>query len=115
MTMASPPHPGRSLLRDCIEELGLTIAEAAERLRIQELISRGGLPLRGPNHPHDRDSHRPGVRRRGGDLAGDAVGVRPVGGSGAVGGVRGVRGNGLTVGTVAAARPYKYPCARFST
>ncbi len=36
MPMASPPHPGRSLLRDCIEELGLTIAEAAERLRIQE-------------------------------------------------------------------------------
>ena len=36
MPMASPPHPGRSLLRDCIEELGLSIAEAAERLRIQE-------------------------------------------------------------------------------
>ena len=29
MPMASPPHPGRSLLRDCIEELALTIAEAA--------------------------------------------------------------------------------------
>ena len=36
MPMASSPHPGRSLLRDCIEELGLTVAEAAERLRIQE-------------------------------------------------------------------------------
>ena len=36
MPMANPPHPGRSLLRDCIEELGLTIAEAAGRLRIQE-------------------------------------------------------------------------------
>ena len=36
MPMASPPHPGRSLLRDCIEELGLTISEAAERLQIQE-------------------------------------------------------------------------------
>ena len=36
MPMASPPHPGRSLLHDCIEELGLTIPEAAERLRIQE-------------------------------------------------------------------------------
>ena len=36
MPMANPPHPGRSLLRDCIEELGLTIAEAAERLRIHE-------------------------------------------------------------------------------
>ena len=36
MPMANPPHPGGSLLRDCIEELGLTIAEAAGRLRIQE-------------------------------------------------------------------------------
>ena len=36
MPMASPPHPGRSLLRDCIEELGLSIAEAAERLRIHD-------------------------------------------------------------------------------
>lgn len=36
MPMAQPPHPGRSLLRDCIEELGMSIAEAAERLRIHE-------------------------------------------------------------------------------
>ena len=36
MPMVSPPHPGRSLLRDCIEELGLTVAEAAERLRIHD-------------------------------------------------------------------------------
>ena len=36
MPMAQPPHPGRSLLRDCIEELGLTVPEAAERLRIRE-------------------------------------------------------------------------------
>ena len=36
MPMANPPHPGRSLLRDCIEELGLSIAEAAERLRIHD-------------------------------------------------------------------------------
>lgn len=35
MRMANPPHPGRSLLRDCIEESGLSVAEAAERLRIQ--------------------------------------------------------------------------------
>ncbi len=36
MPMANPPHPGRSLLRDCIEELGLSIAEAAEQRRIHE-------------------------------------------------------------------------------
>ena len=34
--MANPPHPGRSLLRDCIEESSLSIAEAAERLGIQQ-------------------------------------------------------------------------------
>ena len=36
MSMANPPHPGRSLLRDCIEALDLSISEAAERLRTQE-------------------------------------------------------------------------------
>ena len=36
MPMAQPPHPGRSLLRDCIEEVGLTMTEAAEQLRVQE-------------------------------------------------------------------------------
>ena len=34
--MKSPPHPGRSLLRDCIWELGSTVSPAAERLRMQE-------------------------------------------------------------------------------
>ena len=34
--MLNPPHPGRMLLRDCIEALGLTIAEAAEHLRVDE-------------------------------------------------------------------------------
>ena len=32
--MFNPPHPGRSLKRDCIEALGLTITEAADRLGI---------------------------------------------------------------------------------
>ena len=36
MSMAQPPHPGRSLLRDCIEELDMSVAEAAERLRIHQ-------------------------------------------------------------------------------
>ena len=38
MPMAQPPHPGRSLLRDCIEELDLSIAETAEHLQIEETI-----------------------------------------------------------------------------
>lgn len=36
MPMKNPPHPGRSLLRDCIEELDLSIAETAEHLQIEE-------------------------------------------------------------------------------
>ena len=36
MPMMNPPHPGRMLLRDCIEALGLTVAEAAEHLKVDE-------------------------------------------------------------------------------
>ena len=36
MPMKNPPHPGRSLLRDCIEELNLSIAETADHLQIEE-------------------------------------------------------------------------------
>ena len=36
MPMFNPPHPGRMLLRDCIEALGLTVAEAAEHLQVDE-------------------------------------------------------------------------------
>ena len=32
MTMKYPPHPGRSILRDCIEPLGLSIADTAQKL-----------------------------------------------------------------------------------
>ena len=35
MPMKNPPHPGRSLLRDCIEELNLTIAETAKHLQVE--------------------------------------------------------------------------------
>ena len=36
MPMKNPPHPGRMLLRDCIEALDLTIADAAAHMRIPE-------------------------------------------------------------------------------
>jgi len=32
--MKNPPHPGETIRKDCIEPLGLTIAEAAERLGV---------------------------------------------------------------------------------
>ena len=34
MRMKNPPHPGRVVLRDCIEPLGLTITDAAAALHV---------------------------------------------------------------------------------
>ncbi|MDH3504825.1 MAG: HigA family addiction module antitoxin [Nitrospirota bacterium] len=34
MRMKNPPHPGRIVRQECIEPLGLTITEAAERLDV---------------------------------------------------------------------------------
>ena len=35
MTMKHPPHPGRIVRQECIEPLGLSITEAAERLGVK--------------------------------------------------------------------------------
>jgi plasmid maintenance system antidote protein VapI len=34
MRMKNPPHPGLSVQHDCLEPLGLSVAEAAKALRI---------------------------------------------------------------------------------
>lgn len=34
MSMNNPPHPGLSVRHDCLEPLGLSVAEAAKRLRV---------------------------------------------------------------------------------
>ncbi len=34
MRMKNPPHPGRIVRQECIEPLGVTITEAAERLGV---------------------------------------------------------------------------------
>ena len=36
MSRANPTHPGDTIRDDCIEALGLTIAEAAEHLQVDE-------------------------------------------------------------------------------
>ncbi|MCY3557033.1 MAG: HigA family addiction module antitoxin [Chloroflexi bacterium] len=38
MPTKTPPLPGRSLQRDCIEELDLTIARTAEHLQVDEQV-----------------------------------------------------------------------------
>ncbi len=35
MSMKNPPHPGRIVRQECIEPLGLSITEAAERLGVK--------------------------------------------------------------------------------
>ena len=40
MPMKNPPHPGLSVLHDCLEPLGLSVAEGARRLGVtQEELS----------------------------------------------------------------------------
>ena len=34
MPMKKPPHPGLSVRHDCLDPLGLTVSEAAKRLRV---------------------------------------------------------------------------------
>ena len=34
MPMKYPPHPGRSILRDCMEPLGMSVAETAQKLEV---------------------------------------------------------------------------------
>ena len=49
MPMKNPPHPGLSVRHDCLEPLGLTLTEAAQRLgvsreRLSELVNgRSGI------------------------------------------------------------------------
>ena len=35
MVMKNPPHPGRIIRQECIEPLGLTVTEAAQRLGVK--------------------------------------------------------------------------------
>ena len=36
MGLRNPPHPGRSIRRDCLEALGLTVTDGAKILGITE-------------------------------------------------------------------------------
>jgi addiction module HigA family antidote len=37
MAMKNPPHPGETVLHDCIDPLGLTITEAAQALAVSRI------------------------------------------------------------------------------
>lgn len=45
--MKSPPHPGEHLLHDCIEPLGLTVAQAAGKLGVSRQALTGVVAGRG--------------------------------------------------------------------
>ena len=40
MPMKYPPHPGRSILRDCMEPLGMSVAETAQKLGVSAELLR---------------------------------------------------------------------------
>ncbi len=48
MSRAYPTHPGDTIREDCIEALGLTIAEAAEHLYVDEETPAAICECRGP-------------------------------------------------------------------
>ena len=48
MTRIQPSHPGESILLDCIEPLGLTIAEAATHIQVSEAALRAICECRSP-------------------------------------------------------------------
>ena len=48
MSRANPTHPGDTIREDCIEALGLTIAEAAEHLQVDEAALAAICECRAP-------------------------------------------------------------------
>ena len=57
MPMKNPPHPGLSVRYDCLEPLGLSVTEAAQKLgvsrkQLSELVNcRSGISSRNGNPP----------------------------------------------------------------
>lgn len=48
MSIKNPPDPGRTIREDCIEALGLTIAEAAAHLQIKKAVLSASYDCRAP-------------------------------------------------------------------
>jgi hypothetical protein len=41
--MQNPPHPGRIILQECLEPLGISITQAAQKLGVSRIPSRNSL------------------------------------------------------------------------
>ena len=48
MSMKNPPHPGLSVLQDCLEPLGLSVAEGARKLGVGHEELSGIVNCRSP-------------------------------------------------------------------
>ncbi len=48
MPMKNPPHPGLSVLHDCLEPLGLSVAEGARKLGVSQKELSGIVNCRSP-------------------------------------------------------------------
>jgi plasmid maintenance system antidote protein VapI len=64
MTMKNPPHPGRIVRQECIEPLGITVKEAAERLGIQRQTPQQPCEREGRDFPGNVDSAFQGLRQQ---------------------------------------------------
>ena len=77
MPMKNPPHPGLSVRYDCLEPLGLSVAEAAQKLgvddkELSDIVTRPGWHI-----ARDGDSLGQSLRRRRNHLVSHAGGLRP--------------------------------------
>ena len=70
MPMKNPPHPGRIVRQECIEPLGLSITEAAERLGVKRQTLNNLVQRQGRDLPADVDTSVQGLRQPPGGLAG---------------------------------------------
>lgn len=68
MRMKKPPHPGRIVRKECIEPLGLTVTEAAERLGVTRQ-ALNNLVNEKTGSPGNVDTAFQGLRQQPGGLA----------------------------------------------
>ena len=76
MPMKNPPHPGLSVLHDCLEPLGLSVTEAAQKLGVSRKQLSSLVNCRAGISPEMAIRPGQGIRRRGFHLVPDAGGLR---------------------------------------
>ena len=76
MPMKNPPHPGLSVRCDCLEPLGLSVAEAAQKLGVDDEGTIGCCEWSGWYLARDGDSPGQSLWWKCNHLVSDAGGLR---------------------------------------